>query len=112
MGHLPPELKQSVHEGIDNLIPEIEERFGGEGYKLSKKLRKALHKYVPRLMDELDVAGVMALTIILSRFTMAALEQTAEQRERAIDHVAPPEGLTIIERPPVEKRIVLPGEDL
>jgi hypothetical protein len=110
MGHLPPELKQSVHEGIDNLIPEIEERFGGEDYKVSKKLRKALHKYVPRLMDELDVAGVMALTIILSRFTMAALEQTADQREQAIDQVAPPD-LTIIgerEKP----RIVLPGEDL
>lgn len=109
MGHLPPDLKQSVHAGIEKLIPEIEETFGAEDFKVSKRLRKALHKYVPRLMNELDVNGVMVLNIILQRFTMAALEDAVRQREAAIDAVAPPD-LTVVEAP--EKRLILPGEDL
>lgn len=85
MGHLPPEFKQAIHAGVESMIPEVEQRFGADNFKVSARLRKLLHKYVPRLMDEMDVQGVMVLTIILSRYCAAALEEATNATEAQLD---------------------------
>lgn len=99
--------REGVHQSITEMIPLIEERYAGDDFKVSRTLKRKLHKHVPKLMEDLGVQGLMVLNIILTQFVMASIERDLEERGIRVEEAQPkpaPAGEPAIVLPPGVER--------